>query len=138
MSHQVPVNEIDSVSFNPIPTIYKNNAVKIEGRLRDYVTGCDSLTLCKSSIPEELLPACGDNIATLECDDILPYGFIGKVENIVRGEDVINIECSKVSLLMCSTACRLKSVHPRMKTLLLHEAELASYCQFKAIWYSFY
>lgn len=98
--YQVPVNEIDSVSFNPVPTIYKNNAVKIEGRLRDYVTGCDSLTLfVKSSIPEELLPACGDNIATLECDDILPYGFIGKVENIVRGDDVINIECSKVSLL---------------------------------------
>lgn len=98
--YQVPVNEIDSVSFNPIPTIYKNSAVKIEGRLRDYVTGCDSLTLfVKSTIPEELLPACGDNIATLECDDVLPYGFIGKVENIVRGDDVINIECSKVSLL---------------------------------------
>lgn len=98
--YQVPVNEIDSVSFNTVPTIYKNNAVKIEGRLRDYVTGCDSLTLfVKSSIPEELLPACGDNIATLECDDILPYGFIGKVENIVRGDDVINIECSQASLL---------------------------------------
>lgn len=98
--YQIPVNEIDSVAFNTIPTIYKNNITKIEGRLRDYVTGSDSLTLfVKNIIPDELLPACGDNVATLECDDVLPYGFIGKVENIVRGGDVIKIECSRASLL---------------------------------------
>lgn len=93
------VSEIDSVAFTPLPTIYKPDAIRIEGRLRDYVLGADSLTLfLKRSIPESLLPKPGDNLATLECDDVLPYGFLGKVERITQRQDTIDVECTKPAL----------------------------------------
>lgn len=97
--YQFKVNEIDSVAFTPLPTIYKPDAIRIEGRLRDYVLGADSLTLfLKRSIPESLLPKAGDNIATLECDDVLPYGFLGRVERITQRQDTIDVECTKPAL----------------------------------------
>lgn len=93
------VSEIDSVAFTPLQTIYKPDAIRIEGRLRDYVLGADSLTLfLKKSIPESLLPKAGDNIATLECDDVLPYGFLGRVERITQRQDTIDVECTKPAL----------------------------------------
>lgn len=93
------VSEIDSVAFTPLPTIYKPDAIRIEGRLRDYVLGADSLTLfLKRSIPESLLPKAGDNIATLECDDVLPYGFLGRVERITQRKDTIDVDCTKPAL----------------------------------------
>lgn len=94
------VNEIDSVAFTPIPTIYKPDAIRIDGHLRDYVIGSDSLTLfIKKTIPESLLPKIGDNLATLECDDVLPYGFFGKVERITESETAINVLCTQASLI---------------------------------------
>ena len=97
--YQFNVNEIDSVAFTPLPTIYKPDAIRIEGRLRDYVLGADSLTLfLKRSIPESLLPKPGDNIATLECDDVLPYGFFGNVERITQRTDTIDVECTQAAL----------------------------------------
>lgn len=93
-------SEIDSISFQPLPTVYKPAVVRIEGRLRDYVIGSDSLTLfVHTDIPETLLPKPGVDVATLECDDVLPYGFLGHVETIVRTDASISIECSQVSLL---------------------------------------
>lgn len=93
-------SEIDSISFQPIPTIYKPSVIRLEGRLRDYVTGSDSLTLfVRPDIPETLLPKTGVDVATLDCDDVLPYGFLGHVETIARKDDSIWIECSQVSLL---------------------------------------
>ncbi len=93
-------SEIDSIAFQPLPTVYKPGIVRIEGRLRDYVTGSDSLTLfVRTSIPETLLPKPGDDVATLDCDDILPYGFLGHVEKITRTTESIQIGCSQVSLL---------------------------------------
>lgn len=93
------VNEIDSVAFTQLPTVYKPDAIRIEGRLRDYVVGADSLTLfLKKSIPESLLPKPGDNLATLECDDVLPYGFFGKVERITQAAETINVECTQAAL----------------------------------------
>lgn len=99
-TYRFSLNDIDSVSFTPIPTVYNTATVRIDGRLRDYVIGSDSLTLfVKKSIPNDLLPRLGVNIATLECDDILPYGFMGKVEKIITTDDKINIECSQPSLI---------------------------------------
>lgn len=99
-TYRLPVSEIDSVAFSPIPTVYKSNAVRIDGQLRNYVIGADSLTLyLKKSIPNALLPKVGDNIATLECDEVLPYGFFGKVENIIHEESSINVECTQASLI---------------------------------------
>lgn len=98
--YQIPVNEIDSVSFTTLPTIYKPEAIQLDGKIRDYILGSDSLTLyVKTSIPEKLLPKQGDNIATLKCDNILPDGFIGKVETISHDENAIRIECTQASMI---------------------------------------
>lgn len=97
--YRYAINEIDSVSFQPLPTIYKNGIVKVEGTLRDYVIGSESLNLfLRLDCPEHLMPKRGENVATLECDETLPSGFIGKVESIEHGDDKIIIVCTQASL----------------------------------------
>ena len=78
--YRIPLADIDSVAFTVPPTVYKPDAVKIEGQLRQYVVRADSLTLwLQGNTPENMIPKNGSNIVTLECDDVLPYGFVGKV-----------------------------------------------------------
>lgn len=94
------INEIDSLAFQPLPTVYKEGVVKIEGRLRDYVIGSEPLNLfLRLDCPSDLIPRPGDNIATMECDEIMPYGFIGVVESIVMEEERINIVCTEATLI---------------------------------------
>lgn len=97
--YRYAINEIDSVSFQPLPTIYKNGIVKVEGTLRDYVIGSESLNLfLRLDCPEYLMPKRGENVVTLECDETLPSGFIGKVESIEHGDNKIIIVCTQASL----------------------------------------
>lgn len=97
--YRIPLAEIDSVAFTTPPTVYKPGAVKIEGELRQYVLRADSLTLwLQAATPENIIPRQGDNIVTLDCDEILPYGFIGKVESVERSDAEIMINCAKASL----------------------------------------
>lgn len=120
--YRYAINEIDSVAFQPLPTVYKSNVVKVEGQLREYVTGSESLNLfLRSDCPSSLLPKPGDNIVTLECDDVLPYGFIGNVESIDKGSDVITVICTQASLtdvfesveITASATSAPKSAQPR-------------------------
>lgn len=97
--YRYSVDEIDSISFQRLPTVYKDGVVKVEGELRDYVIRSESLNLfLRSDCPEYLLPVPGDNICTLECDEVLPYGFIGTVKSIEQGDGEIMVECSAASL----------------------------------------
>ncbi len=98
--YSIPTEEIDSISFREIPTIYKPGVVNIDEFLREYVIGSDSLTLfLKTNTPKSIIPKSGDNIATLKCDNLLPYGFLGKVINVSQENGKINVECEKPSLL---------------------------------------
>lgn len=95
----IPINEIDSVSFATLPTAYKAGAVCLDDGLLPYVINADSLTLnLKSNTPDALLPKIGSHIATLQCSDQLPYGFLGKVESIIKDDDRIRVDCSRPNL----------------------------------------
>ncbi len=97
--YKIPINEIDSVSFATIPTIYKSGVIRIEEGLLPYVIGADSLTLrLSASTPSGLIPTKGAHVVTLQCSDRLPYGFFGKTENVTRTSDGISVECSRPSL----------------------------------------
>lgn len=97
--YRIPLAEIDSVAFTTPPTVYKPGAVKIEGELRQYVLRADSLTLwLQAATPENIIPRQGDNIVTLDCDEILPYGFIGKVESVERKDGSVAVDCSQAAL----------------------------------------
>lgn len=92
--------DIDSVSFSTVPTIFKPTVTRIEGAFRDYVVGSESLTLLlKATVPKSILPKIGEDIVTLDCNDALPNGFIGKVEDIIFDSDYVRIVCGKASLL---------------------------------------
>lgn len=97
--YRIPLADIDSVAFTVPPTVYKPDAVKIEGQLRQYVVRADSLTLwLQGNTPENIIPKNGSNIVTLECDDVLPYGFVGKVRNVEKDGDCIKVDCAQASL----------------------------------------
>lgn len=97
--YRIPLADIDSIAFTVPPTVYKPDAVKIEGQLRQYVVRADSLTLwLQGNTPENIIPKNGSNIVTLECDDVLPYGFVGKVRNVEKDGDCIKVDCAQASL----------------------------------------
>lgn len=90
--------DIDSVSFARPVTEYKSNVVRLEDGLRSYLTASDSLKLTfRSDVPRNLFPTVGGYLVTLECDELLPGGFIGKLASVrEEGEGVVAL-CDKAA-----------------------------------------
>lgn len=97
--YQIPLATVDSVSFVTPETKYKPNVVKLEGTIRDYIIGSDSLTVYfRSNTPYGLLPNIGDKLVTTEMSKVFEGGFLGQVETIAQTNDTIILKCNMIGL----------------------------------------
>ena len=92
---KIPLANIDSVSFVTPATVYQPGVIRIEEGLMQYVADSDSLTInFAANTPANLMPNIGDILVTIEMNDKLPYGFMGRVKK-VSGTTVM---CDAVSM----------------------------------------
>ena len=97
--YRIPLTAIDSVSFVTPETKYKQNVIRLEEDLMEYVLRQDSLTIFfSSSLPSAIKPRVGDKLVTLEMSDVLPIGFAGEVTEVKNSSDEVEVVCTAVSL----------------------------------------
>lgn len=96
---RIPVEAIDSVTFQTPDNVYTEDAKIMSTDFRDYILLVDSLDLYLSpSTPTDLWPAVGDKLVTTDRCEKLPGGFIGKVEKVEDIGTFIKIECSQLKI----------------------------------------
>lgn len=97
--YQIPLAVIDSVGFVTPETKYKPNVIRLEGEIRDYILGSDSLTVYfRSDTPNSILPKIGDKLVTTEMSDMFEGGFLGQVETVTQINDTISLICNMIGL----------------------------------------
>lgn len=97
--YQIPLAVIDSVGFITPETRYQPNAIRLEGEIRDYILGSDSLIVYfRSDTPNSILPKIGDKLVTTEMSDVFEGGFLGQVESIAETNDTIILKCNMIGL----------------------------------------
>lgn len=97
--YQIPLAVIDSVGFVTPETKYQPNVIRLEGEIRNYILGSDSLTVYfRSDTPNNILPKIGDKLVTTEMSDVFEGGFLGQVESIAQTNDTITLKCNIIGL----------------------------------------
>lgn len=97
--YQIPLAVIDSVGFVTPETKYQPNAIRLEGEIRDYILGSDSLIVYfRSDTPNNILPKIGDKLVTTEMSEVFEGGFLGQVEQNELRNDTIAVICSAIGL----------------------------------------
>lgn len=97
--YQIPLAVIDSVGFVTPKTEYQPDVISLEGAIRDYVIGSDSLTIYfRSNTPFNILPKTGDKLVTTEISDVFWGGFLGKVVGKEEKGDTIALHCDAIDL----------------------------------------
>jgi hypothetical protein len=97
--YQIPLAVIDSVGFVTPKTEYQPDVISLEGAIRDYVIGSDSLTIYfRSNTPFNILPKTGDKLVTTEISDVFWGGFLGKVVDKEEKGDTIALHCDAIDL----------------------------------------
>lgn len=97
--YSIPLAMVDSVGFVTPETKYQPGVVRLEGTIRDYIIGSDSLTVFfRSDTPLGILPRIGDKLVTTEMSDVFKGGFLGQIERIELNSDVIICHCSAIGI----------------------------------------
>ena len=97
--YKIPLAVIDSVGFVTPKTEYQPDVISLEGAIRDYVIGSDSLTIYfRSNTPFNILPKTGDKLVTTEISDVFWGGFLGKVVDKEERGDTIALHCDAIDL----------------------------------------
>lgn len=97
--YRIPLEKIDSVSFDTPPTVYKKDARVIDDEMLNYITGVDFLTLFfKLDTPKELVPSLNDKLIFMDVTDVLPHGFMGQVADVQYGSESIVVTCNALSI----------------------------------------
>lgn len=97
--YQIPLAVIDSVGFVTPETKYQPNVIRLEGEIRNYILGSDSLTVYfRSDTPNNILPKIGDKLVTTEMSEVFEGGFLGQVESIAQTNDTISLICNMIGL----------------------------------------
>lgn len=97
--YRIPLAMVDSVGFVTPETRYQPGVVRLEGTIRDYIIGSDSLTVFfRSDTPLGILPRIGEKLVTTEMSDVFKGGFLGQIERIELNSDVIICHCSAIGI----------------------------------------
>ncbi len=87
---RIPITAIDSVAFVTPETVYKNDVIKANPLISDYVVASDSARWIRlsASVPASLLPKKGDKWLIEEnSSPLLPGGFGGRVTSVESSGD---------------------------------------------------
>ena len=97
--YQIPLAVIDSVGFATPETKYQPGVIRLEGEIRNYIIGSDSLVVFfRSDTPSRILPKVGDKLVTTEMSDVFAGGFIGQVEGMSQKGDTIFLHCDAIGI----------------------------------------
>ena len=97
--YRIPLAEIDSVSFYTPSTVYQPDAFVLSDELKSYIVSANTLTMTLSSdVPSEILPKVGDKVVSVECNDNLPFCFMGEVKKIEERDNAIVLQCDSIGL----------------------------------------
>ena len=97
--YMIPLAAIDSVGFVQPKTIYKEDAMTLDGALLDYLVSTDGMKLTFApSLPTVLTPKEGDKIVSMELSDKLPYGFSGIARQITNSSSGIEVLCDSIDV----------------------------------------
>lgn len=91
--------EIDSIGFVTPDTKYQPGVVRLEGTIRDYIIGSDSLSVFfRPDTPSGILPKIGDKLVTTEVSETFIGGFLGQVEEREQRQDTIAVHCCAIGI----------------------------------------
>ena len=97
--YNIPLAVIDSIGFVTPETKYQPGVILLEGEIRNYIIGADSLTVFfRADTPANILPRIGDKLVTTEMSDVFLGGFIGQVEAKEQKDNTIAVYCSSIGL----------------------------------------
>lgn len=97
--YRLPLALVDSVGFVTPNTKYQLEVVILEGTIRDYIIGSDSLSVFfRHDTPLDILPKIGDKLVTTEMSEVFMGGFLGQVEEKEQKGDTIAIHCSAIGI----------------------------------------
>ena len=97
--YKIPLAAIDSVVFVQPKTIYKEDVIRLDDDLYNYVIDVDGMELTLSSqTPASIIPTIGDKVAAVELTEKFPYGFLGRVTSVNISSNGINIICTPIDL----------------------------------------
>lgn len=93
--YQIPLAEIDSISFVTPQTEYQPDVINLSDQLMPYVVSSNELSITFSgSTPSDMMPRVGDKLVTLEMNEKFPAGFAGEVVSVSGSQ----VECKLVGL----------------------------------------
>jgi hypothetical protein len=84
-TYEIPLAEIDSISFVTPKTVFKQGVTNISDQLIPYIvsSSVDPLVITfSSSTPTSLMPQVGDKLVMVEDDEKFPAGFAGEVTSV--------------------------------------------------------
>lgn len=97
--YRIPLEVIDSICFQTPTNILKKDAVEITSSLMDYLVKADNLDLYfRDDTPDSFLPKKGDRLVTPVMSELLPSGFIGKVESVTDADGCKLVSCSPLDV----------------------------------------
>lgn len=97
--YKIPLAVIDSVGFVTPETKYQPNVIHLDGEIRNYIIGSDSLTIYfRSDTPNNILPKIGDKLVTTEMSEMFMGGFLGQVEAKGQKDETIALHCCAIGL----------------------------------------
>lgn len=92
--YQIPLAEIDSISFVTPKTEYQPGVINLSDQLMPYVVSSNELTITFSStMPSDLMPQVGDKLVTLEMNEKFPAGFAGEVISVSGSQVTCKLVC---------------------------------------------
>lgn len=92
--YRIPIASIDSVGFQKLPTVYKDNVVSLDHDLWKHIKSVDTTAIHISlTTPKSLIPEAGMKVVSLQTCDFFPYGFSGKIESINETDSCYTLIC---------------------------------------------
>lgn len=92
--YRIPLASIDSVGFQKLPTVYKENVVSLDGELWNYIMSVDTAAIhLYLNTPKLLIPNVGTKVVSLQTCDFFPYGFSGMVNHVIETDSCFTLDC---------------------------------------------
>lgn len=99
---RIPLNEIDSIAFRPLPTIYKPGIIRLSPEFESHVVKIvDYDIYVDRTLPAALMPKIGDRLLSTTYNEIFYHGMRGEVTDIIPQSDCTIIRCEEIALTDC-------------------------------------
>lgn len=97
--YRIPLVDIDSIGFHPLPTILHPGVSRLTENFEKYILSLDENDIHLSkSIPASLIPSVGSKLVSTTVNDRQPYGIRCSVTGIEHTTDEIILHAEELAL----------------------------------------